>query len=73
MKNTKHCPKCLGEDIVRIEGNWDTYGVGNNVRTGIFSIALVTKYVCLGCGFSEEWVESKEDLEKIRKKYKTKE
>jgi predicted nucleic-acid-binding Zn-ribbon protein len=70
MKNSKSCPKCQSSDIARIEGQVGAYGSGNNVFLGstVFSAVKVTRFVCLDCGFSEEWIESKEDLEKIRKK-----
>ena len=72
MKNTGKCTKCLSGDVARAEGIVGAYGVGNNILTGatIFSAVTVTRFICLTCGFCEEWVESKEGLEKIRKNYK---
>ena len=71
-RRMKSCPKCQSDDIVRVRG--DIYGAsyGNYICTGftLLSAAPVTRYVCLDCGFTEEWVESKRDLEKIRKKFK---
>ena len=56
MKNTHTCPKCNKTDIIRIEGNVGAYGVGNNIQTGLtnLSAALVQRYVCCSCGYSEE-------------------
>ena len=70
MKTTKLCPKCGGNDIIKIEGNVGAYGVGNNIPTGatLWSYVKVDRYLCATCGFSEEWVE-RENIEKIRKKY----
>lgn len=70
MKNTEKCPKCESADIARIEGEAGAYGSGNNIKIGmsIFSAIKVTRYVCLHCGFSEEWIEAK-DIEKIRKAF----
>lgn len=70
-KKDKTCPKCNGKDIVRIPGYISTHGAGNNILTGrmVFNAVVVTRYLCMRCGFSEEWVEAKEDREKIRKKY----
>lgn len=47
------------------------YGAGNNIFLGlsIFSAVKVTRFVCLACGFSEEWIESKGDLQEIKKKF----
>ena len=58
MKLTRVCPKCGASDIVRIDGYTGPYGTGNNVMTGktIFSGVNVNRYVCLRCGYSEEWI-----------------
>ena len=72
MKNFRLCTKCQSNDIVRIEGLSGAYGAGNNIPVGLsfFSSIKVTRFLCLNCGFSEEWIESREDLERIRSKYK---
>ena len=66
MKNTKICPKCKSENIVRIDGYSGPYGTGNNVITGktIFSAVNVNRYICCSCGFTEEWIDI-EDIEQI--------
>ena len=71
MKNTKKCPKCGGEDIVRFDGYVGSYGSGNNQILGatIFSAVEVNRYVCLKCGFTEEWIDT-EELEKVARSKK---
>jgi predicted nucleic-acid-binding Zn-ribbon protein len=71
MRNSKRCPKCKSTDIIRIPGDVRAYGGGNNVQIGmtIFSGVKVTRYLCASCGFSEEWVESADDIARIRKKH----
>ena len=69
MKNTKICPKCGSNDILRIEGTNNGYGGGNNIKSSVFGVALVTRYLCCNCGFSEEWIEKDEDIKKLKKKY----
>ena len=66
MKNTNICPQCQETEIARIEalGN---FGV-DTIQCGIVKKAFITKYVCLKCGFIEQWLEQK-DLDKIRKAY----
>ena len=66
MKNTKVCPKCGSGEIVRIDGYTGAYGTGNNVMVGktVFSGVNVNRYICCGCGFTEEWID-REDLGKI--------
>ena len=73
MKNTKKCPKCASENIVRFDGYTGAYGSGNNVLTGssVFSGVDVNRYVCCNCGFTEEWIDT-EDLEKISSSKKAK-
>lgn len=70
MKNSGVCPKCRGEDILRIEGNAGAYGSGNNIPVGatIFSYVKVHRYLCCDCGYSEEWID-KRDIPKLKKKY----
>lgn len=67
MKTTRNCPKCNGCDIMRVDGYAGAYGTGNNVMTGItiFSAVNVNRYICMTCGYTEEWID-KEDLQKIR-------
>ena len=53
MKNTKKCPKCSGENIVRVDGRCGPYGSGNNIMLGatIFSGVNVNTYICTDCGY----------------------
>ncbi|MBI1388444.1 MAG: hypothetical protein GC154_08350 [bacterium] len=70
MKNSGQCPKCGGEDVKRISGGNPMQGYRNYVVTGLggwVTSVLITRYLCLTCGYSEEWVDSQDDLEKIRK------
>jgi predicted nucleic-acid-binding Zn-ribbon protein len=71
VKTTGTCPKCASRELIRIPGSTGAYGTGNNIFTGktIFSTVNVTRFLCSTCGYSEEWVESPEDIEKVRKKY----
>lgn len=67
MKNTKICPKCNSKSIVRIPGEAGPHGSGNIIMTGmtVFSAVKVTRYLCCECGYSEEWIDDKKDIEKI--------
>ena len=71
MKNSNSCPKCRSNRILRIEGKAGAYGSGNNIMTGntTFSAVKVTRFLCLNCGFSEEWIESKKDLDKLEARF----
>lgn len=67
MKNTRHCPKCGSNDILIVDGWCGGYGAGNNIMLGatVFSAINVNRYICCGCGFTEEWI-NREDIEKVR-------
>ena len=69
MMYSATCPKCGGREIVRINGTIGSYGEGNNINLGTFSKILVSRYICLNCGYSEEWIDP-QDLPRIRKSKK---
>ena len=71
MKRSGKCTKCGSAGVIRIPGQVGTYGSGNNIPAGwwLYSAVKVTRFLCGECGYSEEWVESPEDLEKLRAKY----
>jgi len=69
MRNSKACPKCKSTDTIRIPGTIGAYSGGDNIITGTFSGSLVTRYLCASCGFSEEWIDSVDDIARIKKKY----
>jgi predicted nucleic-acid-binding Zn-ribbon protein len=73
MKTSSKCTKCGASGILRIPGQAGAFGSGNNIPAGstIFSSVKVTRYICDQCGYSEEWVESASDLQKLREKYKS--
>jgi predicted nucleic-acid-binding Zn-ribbon protein len=72
MKNSKRCPKCQSTDIVRIPAEPRRYQ-GNHIPVGWLGVVLakVTRFLCASCGFSEEWVESSDDIAKLKNKYGT--
>ena len=69
MKNTHTCPKCNSREIMRIEGRSGGYGGGNDIAADFFRTVKVTRYLCGSCGFSEEWIDAPEDLQKLKEKY----
>ena len=73
MKNTKLCPKCQSNNIVRFDGYTGSYGAGNNVMVGatIFSAINVNRYVGCTCGYTEEWID-REDIPAILNSKKAK-
>ena len=71
MRNSRTCSKCQAADVVRIPGEARSFGAGNNILVGgtIFSAVKVTRYLCGCCGFSEEWIDSADDIAELKKKY----
>jgi ribosomal protein S27AE len=71
MKKTQTCPKCSSKDIFLIPGFVGLHGVGNNIPLGLMTTPVkVARFVCGTCGFSEEWILDKEDILKLKSKYK---
>lgn len=52
MKNTKTCPKCGGNHILRVEDNG-----GVSLYLGLLSRTPVARHVCTDCGYAESWVD----------------
>lgn len=69
MKNTQTCPKCQGIEIVKVPGGNNWNGLENKIHVNSFKTVPVLRYVCVECGFSEEWVELGKDLDAVRNKY----
>ena len=71
MKTSNLCPKCQSKDILNIPGQAGPFGSGNNIAIGrtIFSSIKVTRFVCAACGFSEEWINNRADIDKLKSKF----
>lgn len=74
MKNTNICPKCHSNEIVKIPGYTGAYGSGSNIRAGltVLSSIPITRYLCTSCGYTEEWIDDTQDIEKLKKFYSSK-
>ena len=70
MKQTLRCPKCGSREIVRVPDHPGRHASGNNIYTTTWTLLgkiPVIRYVCCGCGYVENWVESPEELAEIRR------
>lgn len=72
MKNGSACPKCGSRRIVRIPDNPGHHASGNNIyttRATLLGKIPVIRYVCCDCGYVENWVETRGELEKIQRTF----
>ncbi len=69
MKNTSICPKCRSTNIICVPGPAKVGHSANKVPTGWFTSGNVDRFVCHGCGFTEEWIPWSKDLDKLAEKF----
>ena len=72
MKNTGRCPKCGSLEVVRVPDHPGRWASGNNIyttRATLLGKIPVIRYVCCRCGYVENWVERREELEIIRRAF----
>lgn len=72
MKNTRCCSKCHSESIVRVPDNPGRHASGNNIYTTTMTLIgkiPVIRYVCCDCGYVENWVENRHELDKIKQTF----
>ena len=56
MKLNEKCPKCQSQAIIRLAGNkYNTHFKISLDKWGT-KFANFERFICMGCGFSEEWV-----------------
>lgn len=68
MKFTCCCPKCQNSEIAIIEGGAFKGNIYNTLSFGLSTVYL-TRYVCTDCGYTENYVDDPEDLQKIKNKF----
>lgn len=72
MKNTKCCPKCNSQNIVRVPDHQNRHASGNNIYTSTFTLMKkipVIRYVCCDCGYVENWVETGSKRDEIKRTF----
>ena len=72
MKNTKRCPKCNSQNIVRVPDNQNRHASGNNIYTSTFTLMKkipVIRCVCCDCGYVENWVEKQREHDEIKRTF----
>ena len=73
MKQTRQCPKCGSSDLLCFlnDGFLDSSTKGIAVGKTIFSNVSVERYICCGCGYTEEWVR-RNDIQRLKQSSKAK-
>nr|WP_326184895.1 hypothetical protein [uncultured Oscillibacter sp.] len=71
MKNTCVCPKCGSRDIVRVPDDAHRYLANSICITKLATVERVpvARYVCRGCGYVENWVETQGELERVKRAF----
>lgn len=65
MKNSQQCPKCNSTEISKI-----TTSLGAPKGFQLKGLAS-DKYICTSCGYTEDWIDKRKDLDTIKDKYGT--
>ncbi len=65
MKNSRRCPKCESDNIIRVD---------SSVKPTVIPVSWikdveVVRYVCGGCGYNEEWIEDQDDIKAVAGKF----
>ena len=69
MKNANPCPKCNAHEMSRIPGGFGR--VGRSVQYGptAFTSIRISRYVCVKCGYTEEWIDDENELKKVTRNF----
>jgi len=64
MKATNQCPKCQSYNIVYIKGG--KYNAATSVPLNSWNTKMgaLDRYICVDCGFSEEYLQPDEKIKK---------
>lgn len=73
MKENKICSKCNSNKIAEVENTIGFKKNGNgfiNIPISAFQTIEISRYICCECGYIEQWVSHKDDLDIIYNKCK---
>ena len=68
MKNSEVCPKCASREILHVAGQRDETSIVTGVG-GFLTSVPVARYVCGNCGYLELWIDSLDDLARVKQKF----
>ena len=55
MKNTKRCPKCSSQNIVRVPDNQNRHASGNNIYTSTFTLMKKSRLYAMSAVIADMW------------------
>ena len=64
MKNTGECPKCRSHHIVEVKGR-----LTEEITVGLGRVVHPLRLICGECGYTEQWIETKEDLAAVNRRH----
>lgn len=68
MKKSLKCSKCDSTKIIKKRGT-PVLNSWSRIAVSLTSLDIwVSKYICTECGFIEEWIDSSDDLNRLRAK-----
>ena len=69
MLSHEKCGKCGGGELLRVPM---TPGEHSHIVFGerLLRDVTVTKYVCTDCGYIEQWVNSRDDLRRLKEEWR---
>jgi hypothetical protein len=69
MRNGSPCSQCHGNDIIRVpDDSVSGIGLGNRIPAR-WRTVRVTRFLCGSCGYLEEYVEARKDIERVRSRW----
>ncbi len=67
MRNSDKCIKCESSAVVQVDNQRGSQF--NPIKTGMLTVASITRYVCCDCGYIEDWIDNQFDLNELKKKH----
>ena len=71
MKESKRCPKCGSQEIIRVPDDAHRFLANSICITRLATVKRVpvARYVCHRCGYVENWVEQARQRDEIRRAF----
>jgi ribosomal protein S27AE len=71
VKNSDTCPKCQSRDIIVVSMR-KTVSTIIPIAFTMAGCVNLARHVCGACGFTEEWIHDKNDIDRLRAKFAAK-